>query len=145
MLDEMDLRDRIVLDGWVGDMPAWLADKRHVLATSTHESFGYSVFEGMAAGLRPVVHNFPGAHEFLRPEHIFNTAEEAADMLMADAGDPRLYRAYVEERFPRRRQVQETLDLLDDLMDAARPGATAAAGVPVGAGAGAAGTPDRFS
>jgi glycosyltransferase involved in cell wall biosynthesis len=116
MVRQMGLQDHVIMDGWVRDIPHWLDDKRYLLTTSMHESFGYCVFEGMAAGLRPVVHNYPGAREFLPPQYVFSTVAEAVGMLDADAGRPQVYRDFVAEHFPRRRQVQHVVDMLESLV-----------------------------
>ncbi|RME19587.1 MAG: glycosyltransferase, partial [Candidatus Zixiibacteriota bacterium] len=51
----------VYFDGWVEDMPSWYADKGYVISTSLFESFHYSVAEGMASGLLPLIHDWYGA------------------------------------------------------------------------------------
>ena len=57
----------IYFDGWVEDMPTWYEDKGYVISTSLFESFHYSIAEGMASGLLPLVHSWYGS-SFLYPE-----------------------------------------------------------------------------
>ncbi len=115
MCAEMDLGEHLVCEGWVSDMDAWLADKRYVLSTSVSESFGYAVFEAMASGLRPVVHHYPGAREFLPDQFLFNSVPEALEMLHEDGAAPESYRQFVNERYPRSRQVEQVGRLLREL------------------------------
>ncbi len=68
-------------DGWVDDMPEWYADKDFVISTSLFESFHYSIAEGMASGLMPLIHNWYGA-KYLYPEkYLFNTPDDCLTML----------------------------------------------------------------
>jgi len=65
----------VSFDGWV-KTEEFLLGKRYILSTSVTESFGMSIGEGMAMGLTPLVHNWPGA-EYLWPQRcIFNTIDE---------------------------------------------------------------------
>lgn len=67
---------------WVDDLPAWLADKDFILSCSKKEAFGYSIAEGMAMGLKPIIHNFYGA-EWLwgKTGLLWNTIEEAVELI----------------------------------------------------------------
>ena len=92
-------------EGWVDDMSDWLPESTYLLSTSMHESFGYSICEGMACGLKPVIHDFPGAREFYAGEFLFTTVDEAVRMLRARPRRAGVYRKYVARKFPRRRQI----------------------------------------
>jgi len=102
-------------DGWVSDMPGWLAGASYLLSTSMHESFGYSICEGMACGLKPVIHHFPGAREFYPDEFLFSTVDEAVNMLREPPRKPQFYRGFVADNYSRRRQVGEVRRLLLEL------------------------------
>lgn len=116
MRREMGLEETVVHDGYIEDVPAWLADKRHLLSASVNEGHPCTVLEAMAAGLRPVVHNFPGAAELFPDECLFNTVAEAVYMLDAPAGEPERYRDYVQDSYPRDRQLRKIRQLLEDLV-----------------------------
>ena len=57
----------VSFDGWVEDVPGYLRDKDYVISTSLFESFHYSIAEGMASGLLPLIHDWFGA-SYLYPE-----------------------------------------------------------------------------
>jgi glycosyltransferase involved in cell wall biosynthesis len=99
MIREMDLSDHVIFHGWVTDMDDWLADKHYLLSTSVFESFGYGIVEAMATGIKPLIHNFPGARMLYPERLIFNTVD---DMIrLAADGDyrPSAYRRFVETNY----------------------------------------------
>lgn len=79
----------VVEDGYVEDMPAWYADKDYILSSSIFESFQYAVAEGMACGLLPLIHQWPGADEIYNPATTFCTPEECVKILRAYETDNR--------------------------------------------------------
>lgn len=52
---------KAVFHGPVDNMNAWLEDKDYLLCTSVSEGCPNSVIEAMAKGIKPIVHNWPGA------------------------------------------------------------------------------------
>lgn len=99
MIQEMALTDHVVFHGWVEDVNAWLADKHYLVSTSVFESFGYGIAEAMATGIRPLIHNFPGARR-LFPEHLlFNTVGEMVRMAMDDDYRPADYRRFIQDNY----------------------------------------------
>lgn len=115
MRREMNLRGALVHDGYVEDVPAWLSDKRLLLSTSLNEGHPYNVLEGMAAGLKPVVHNFPGATEVLPEKWVYDTVQQAVERLTGDHGDPYEYREWVRCHYGRDKQVERVCELLSDV------------------------------
>ena len=81
------------------EMPGWYADKDFILSTSINEGNPNNVLEGMACGLKPIVHAWPGADEQFPPDAIFRTAEEAAQMIRESAYQPLQYRKWVEDHY----------------------------------------------
>lgn len=71
----------IHFDGWVEDMPAWYADKDFVISTSLFESFHYSIAEGMASGLLPLIHNWYGAKNLYPGKYMFNEPDQCLELL----------------------------------------------------------------
>ena len=71
----------ITFYGWVNDMPKWYADKDYVISTSLFESFHYSIAEGMACGLLPLIHNWYGVKYIYPTEYLFSDAESCVNLL----------------------------------------------------------------
>ncbi len=67
--------------GWITDMPAWYADKDFIISTSLFESFHYSVAEGMACGLLPLIHDWCGADDLYPPQFLFSDPSDCLALL----------------------------------------------------------------
>lgn len=119
---------KVHLDGWVDDMPAWLADKDYIVSSSYFESFHYAVAEGMAKGLLPLVYNWPGSENCYPAEVRFNTLSECVDVMRRHRQDPRPlerargFRDHLTARFNVTRQLSDTRTFLESVLDrAVRP------------------------
>jgi len=81
MIKEMGLQDNVIFYSWVDDMEKFWKDKNYLLHTSLQEGHSYAIMEGMARGIKPVIHNFRGAKELYQNFDIFNTIDEAVDII----------------------------------------------------------------
>ena len=112
---EMGLKDNIKFDGWQKDVAGWLADKNYLLSTSIHESFGYSIAEGMAMGIKPVVHNFPFSTRIWPEQILFNTVDEAVGMITSNTYNTQAYRNFIESNYSLFDQVTQVRKVLSSL------------------------------
>jgi hypothetical protein len=112
MVDALGLKDVVFFDGWQEDICSWLEDKHFVVSTSIIESQGMGLLEAMACGLKPVVHNFPGANEIFPSDFLFNISEEFCEQILSASYEPQRYRRFVEERYPLEKQLATVNELL---------------------------------
>ncbi|UCC43453.1 MAG: tetratricopeptide repeat protein [Candidatus Zixiibacteriota bacterium] len=115
----------ISFDGWIEDMPAWYADKDYVISTSLFESFHYSIAEGMASGLMPLIHNWYGAENLYPDRYLYNDPDdclrlltnlETADRARLAAGN----REHIRSRFDQKDKMDEIRDLLSRLVQSGK-------------------------
>lgn len=98
----------VYFDGWVDDMPSWYADKTFVISTSLFESFHYSIAEGMASGLLPLIHNWHGADRLYPDEFLFSDPDQCLHLIT------RLQEADISKvREDNRRFIAERYDVRD--------------------------------
>lgn len=89
----------------VADVDEWLEDKDYLLVTSQKEAFSYAAAEAAAKGIKPVIHNFWRAEDVWPQEWVWDTVDEAVNMICGDY-DSRGYRQYIEEHYSLERMMQ---------------------------------------
>lgn len=97
---------------WYGWMKTeeFFKGKSFVLSTSVTESFGMSIGEGMAMGLTPLVHRWPGAEMLWPRSCLWSSFQEFRAIRQLD---PAACRLWVEERYPLDRCVSSFLELFE--------------------------------
>jgi tetratricopeptide (TPR) repeat protein len=115
MVEALDLRDAVFFDGRQDNVCSWLEDKHYIVSTSIIESQGMGLLEAMACGLKPVIHNFPGAGEIFPSEFLFNIAEEFCEQIRSEPYEPKRYRRFVEEHYPLKNQLAKVNRILTQL------------------------------
>ena len=100
-LNNLGLKDRFIIEGVKksSEVPLWLADKDFILSTSISEGNPMNVLEGMAMGLKPVVHRWPGAEEQFEELYLFDTVRAAINSISQKWLEPELYRSMVADKF----------------------------------------------
>jgi glycosyltransferase involved in cell wall biosynthesis len=101
----LNLTDVVFFEGWQEDVNSWLRDKHYIVSCSIGESQGMGLLEAMACGLKPVIHNFPGADQIFPCEFLFNIAEEFCELICSASYEPQRYRSFVEGSYSLRSQL----------------------------------------
>ena len=108
----------VVLNGMV-DTATWLdaIDANYLLLPSIWETLSYTVAEAMALGIKPLIHDFPGAKRNWPHGLVWSSFEHLADVLAAGSYDSKGYRTFVEENLDGAVQSKKFTDLLFGLID----------------------------
>lgn len=109
-ISALGLRDYVRLDGHVTDMPAWFQDKGVLLSTSLYESFGFAIGEAAAAGLCPIIFDFPNASSLWPEDWIVHTIPAACAAVRN--AKPGIARKYVVEHYQLHNQIARIAEVL---------------------------------
>ncbi len=113
--EQLGLSDHIKIYGHLApdELRGLLRQCSYLVTTSVIEGHPVGVMEGMAMGLKPVIHDFYGARDLFPTEFIWNTIEEAVRQITRGAVEPQQYRQFVESHYSLDAQVAQTVALLD--------------------------------
>ncbi len=99
LIQELKLEDKVFLDGQINNVPQWLEDKYAILCTSPWESQNLGLMEAMCCGVRPLIHNFPGAKEIYNPKWCWSTFDELVDVINSNENKSKDYRDYIQDNY----------------------------------------------
>lgn len=112
-----NIEKNVILYGWVDDMAKWWDDKNYLLSTSMHEGHPYNIMEGMAKGIKPIIHNFDGAEELYDKQFLFSNVDEAAEKIITGEYNSSYYREYVEKKgWTLEKQIEEFKRVINELV-----------------------------
>ncbi len=115
MVRTLGLSDVVLFDPYPRDLNGWLSDKHFVVAAGMTEGRLETVLAGMACGVKPVIHHFPGVDALLPPSCLFNIAEQFCEQMFSRDYQPEQYRRFVEERYPLEPQLKQINGILVQL------------------------------
>ena len=115
MTDVLELKGKIFFNGHQTDINEWLKDKSYIVCPSLVEGHPVAVMEGMACGLKPLIHSFPGADTFFPPEYIFKSALDFVEKTSGPC-EPEKYRNWVKENYSFERQAATIESVFEELM-----------------------------
>ena len=112
--ESMNLGDRVIEYGWVENerIDKWLDDKDYVISSSYLESFCYGIADGMAKGIKPLIHNFVGSGIY--PESLkWNSMEDLYNLLEDGEYDSFSYRKFIDDNYSKEVIMPKIIDMLE--------------------------------
>jgi glycosyltransferase involved in cell wall biosynthesis len=116
-IEEAGLRDNVKLFGYVNNIEEFLEDKNYVLSTSVHEGHPYNIMEAMAAGIKPIIHNYVGAKSQWPKELVFDLIDEVREIVEGEYNSES-YRTFVEDRYSIEQQIHNIKRVLEIIIAA---------------------------
>lgn len=114
MIRELGLENNVFFEGWQTDINSWLEDKNYILSTSVLEGNPLGIMEGMARGIKPLIHNFVGSEKQFK-QYIWNEIKDCVRMLKTGRYDSKEYRSFIEENYSLDKQIQTIRELITDI------------------------------
>jgi glycosyltransferase involved in cell wall biosynthesis len=95
---ELGIINRVFWHGAIPpeEMPGFYKDKDFILSTSIREACPMNILEGMACGLKPIIHNWLGAREVFPEQYVFDHVKEVKGYFPNDPYS-KFYRNFVKE------------------------------------------------
>jgi len=115
IVQALELTGVVFFEGWQQDVNSWLHDKHYIVSGSIGQGQSLGLLEGMACGLKPVIHNFPGADQIFPTEFLFNISEQFCQQILSDQYEPERYRGFVEGNHSLREQLNKINSILIQL------------------------------
>ena len=102
-----DIFNNIVQHGRVSHevLPELMKAMGYIVCSSIFESQGMGIIEGMSAGLKPVVFNFPGAENLYPKKWLWTDRTDFVGNILSSDYNPQEYHDYVVKKF----SIQENL------------------------------------
>ncbi len=116
MIRAFELENNVIYEGWQDNLDKWLEDKNYILCTSILESQNISVMQAMAKGIKPIIHNFVGANEIYPQCLIWNTINDALEMVTNNKYDSQEYNYFVKNNFEFQDQIEKLKALFIKVM-----------------------------
>ncbi|MFD3157169.1 glycosyltransferase [Haloimpatiens sp. FM7330] len=117
MIIEMGLQNNVIFSGWQNNINKWLEDKNYIICTSILEGHPVGIMEAMARGIKPIVHNFVGARGIYPKKYVWNTIDDAVNMVISDDYDSYEYREFIVENYSLSMQLKELVNLINNVYD----------------------------
>jgi glycosyltransferase involved in cell wall biosynthesis len=116
MIKEFGLANNVSFDGWQENINQWLEDKNYILCTSVLEGNPVGIMEAMSRGIKPIIHNFVGAKGMYPEKYVWNTIDEALEMIRSEEYNSMEYRAFISDKFSLEKQVNKIKEVFSDLL-----------------------------
>ena len=99
LIDKLGLKDNFIYEGFIDNINEWLEDKSFLLSTSVVESQGLAIMEAMAMGIKPVIYNGLGLDSIYPGDLLFNTEDEAVNLITGTNYNSADYRKLIEKGY----------------------------------------------
>ncbi|MBU0553619.1 glycosyltransferase [Myxococcota bacterium] len=113
MLGPLGLEGRVTFHGWIDDPARWLADKHYIVCSSVLEGHPVGLTEGMARGLKPLIHEFVGAGGVFPRALRWRTIPEFVRLVREGDYAPSAYRGFVASHYGLAKQLLALMAIIE--------------------------------
>lgn len=98
-------------------LPALMADMNYIICSSIFESQGMGIIEGMSAGLKPVVFDFPGAEQFYPEKWLWTDRTDFVGNILSPDYNPQEYHDYTIKNYSIEQNVWRYRELIEEAIN----------------------------
>ncbi len=106
-LDSRGIKDAVTLYPHVENMNDWYENIDILLHPGMKETFVYCIAESLSKGIKVVANNFYGSSDIWPNELIYQTHNEAIEMINGLRKEPEYYREIVKNKYPLEKMLNE--------------------------------------
>lgn len=112
-LKRNDLQNNVRRVQSVVDVNEWMDGIDYMITTSMKECMSLPIAEGMAKGIKPVIHNWWDARELYPKNLIFQSVDEAINIIKDRPYDSQSYRTFIETNYSLDKQLNSLNRILN--------------------------------
>lgn len=118
-IKEHKLEDSFIFHGWLNDIEKrkWFETIDYMIISSIDEGLCFASAESMCSGIKPILHNCEGIKDHYDKKYIFNTIDEAVDMIQDENYDSKEYREFIEKNYSLGQQTKKIIEVLNGIVD----------------------------
>lgn len=116
---EYKLEEAVIFEGWkdYSQKLEFLDKLNYLVISSIDEGLCYAAAEAMCSGIKPILHNCEGIKDHYDTKYIFNSVDEAVEMILNDEYDSEEYRDFIEKHYSSVIEIGEVRKVLAELLD----------------------------
>ncbi|KJZ82731.1 glycosyl transferase, group 1 family protein [Clostridium sp. IBUN22A] len=111
---ENNLEKSIVFYGWQNfeQKLKWFEKIDYMVISSIDEGLCFAAAESMCSGIKPVLHNCEGIKDHYDEKYIFNTIDEAVNMIIEEEYNSDEYRKFIENNYSLKKEYNSIYTIL---------------------------------
>lgn len=116
-IKEYKLEDSIKFYGWLdyNEKVEWFKNIEYMIISSIDEGLCFAAAEAMCSGIKPILHNCEGIKDHYDVKYIFNSIDEAVEMVLDENYNSKEYRKFIEDNYSLGKEMKEIKTLINDL------------------------------
>lgn len=104
------------IDEKTDNVAGFLEKVDYIISTSPVEGNPNNIIEAMACGVKPIIHNWPGAEDQFPEQLIFNTVDRAVELIAEDKYESDKYRDWVEVIYDHNKVYKQLEDVCIEVL-----------------------------
>lgn len=116
-IKEHKLENSFVFYGWLEqcEKVEWFKNINYMLISSIDEGLCFAAAEAMSSGIKPILHNCEGIKDHYDKKYIFNTIDEAVEMIISGEYNSIEYRRFIEKNYPLSKEIKQVKQIIEDM------------------------------
>ncbi|PRR74782.1 glycosyltransferase [Clostridium thermopalmarium] len=116
-IKEHNLENSFKFYGWLDENEKieWFKNIDYMIISSIDEGLCYAAAESMCSGIKPILHNCEGIKDHYDKKYIFDTLDEAVEMIVSNEYYSSEYRNFIKNKYSLKKELENIKTILNDL------------------------------